>query len=69
MIKRGTLERLDGKYAVLLWENGSSFIPRRYLPAEARLGDAILFDGTNYSLDVNSSSETPFNNFSFRQMG
>ncbi len=64
MIKRGTLERLDGKYAVLLWENGSSFIPR-----EARLGDTIIFDGTTYTLDVSNSSPSSFQTFSFRQMG
>jgi len=69
MIKRGTLERLDGKYAVLLWENGSSFIPRRYLPPEARLGDTIIFDGTTYTLDVSNSSPSSFQTFSFRQMG
>ncbi|OIN66262.1 hypothetical protein BLD48_11950 [Exiguobacterium sp. KRL4] len=69
MIKRGTLERLDGKYAVLLWENGSSFIPRRYLPTEARLGDTILFDGSSYSIDASSSTQSSFQTFSFRQMG
>ena len=69
MIKRGTLERLDGKYAVLLWENGSSFIPRRYLPTEARLGDTILFDGSNYSIDATNSTQSSFQSFSFRQMG
>lgn len=51
MIKYGTLVRIEGKYAVLRWNNGSSFIPRRFLPSEARVGDTIIRDNHHYYLE------------------
>lgn len=56
MIKRvGTLVRIEGTYAILRWTNGSSFIPRRFLPEEARIGDLIIKDDYRYYIGDNLS--------------
>ena len=52
MTKQYDLDRLEGKMAVLVDENGRSLnVPVKKLPKKAREGDILIYDGKTFSRD------------------
>ena len=51
------IDRFEGEYAVMEFEDGYKNIPRQMLPPEAREGDVLVLKDENWMVDPEATSK------------
>lgn len=51
-MRKGTIDRFEGKYAVIEFSGETEDILKSELPAEVKVGDTLVFDGDKITIDT-----------------
>lgn len=55
-MRKGIIDRFEGEYAVIEFENKTEDILKSTLPAEVKAGDSLIFDEEKITIDTDDTA-------------
>ena len=56
-MQKGIIDRFEGELAVVEFDNEMKDIPKSQLPKNAEVGDVLIFDGNQITVDKDSTKK------------